>query len=104
MRRRSTPFLCFLGRLLLRDRRSVVPVFVGLSLAFVASHGVETDGVFLCSLNYYGWLVSYYSSKNPLTGWTALFFGGAVVCILHGVPLKGAEVVTVASRPEAPCD
>ena len=58
MRRRSTPFLGFLGRLLLRDRRSVVPVFVGLSLAFVAAHGVETDGVFLYSLNYYGWLVS----------------------------------------------
>ena len=75
MRRRSTPFLCFLGRLLLRDRRGVVPVFVGLSLAFVAAHGVETDGVFLYSLNYYGWLVSYYSRKNPLTGWTALFFG-----------------------------
>jgi hypothetical protein len=50
--------LGFLGRLLLRDRRSVVPVFVGLSLAFVAAYGVEADGVFLYSLNYYGWLVS----------------------------------------------
>jgi len=75
LRRRSTPFLCFLGRLLLRDRRSVVPVFVGLSLAFVASHGVETDGVFLCSLNYYGWLVSYYSRKTPLGVDCAVFRG-----------------------------
>ena len=46
LRRRSTPFLCFLGCLLLRDTRSVVPVFVGLSLAFVAAHGVEADGMF----------------------------------------------------------
>jgi len=98
LRRRSIPFsLGFLGRLLLRDRRSVVSVFVGLSLAFVAAHGVETDGVFLYSLNYYGWLVSYHSRKNPLTGWTALFFGAP--WLLHGVPLKGAEVVTAASRP-----
>ncbi len=37
----------FLGRLLLRDRRSVVSVFVGLSLAFVATHGVEADEMFL---------------------------------------------------------
>jgi len=41
----------------------------------VAAHGVETDGMFLYGLNYYGWLVSYHSRKNPLTGWTALFFG-----------------------------
>jgi hypothetical protein len=52
LRRRSTPFsLGFLGRLLLRDRGSVVLVFVGLSLAFVAAYAVETDGVFLYSLN-----------------------------------------------------
>ncbi|MFZ8806573.1 MAG: hypothetical protein ACO2PN_00510 [Pyrobaculum sp.] len=60
--------MSFLGRLLLRNRRSVVPVFVGLSLAFVAAHGVEADGVFLYSLNYYGWLVSYHSRKTPLQG------------------------------------
>lgn len=74
-------------------------MFVGLSLAFVAAHGVETDGVFLYSLNYYGWLVSYHKHKNPLTGWTALFFGAP--WLLHGVPLKGAEVVMAASRPGA---
>jgi len=52
LRRRSTPFsLGFLGRLLLRDRGSVVLVFVGLSLAFVAAYAVEADGVFLYSLN-----------------------------------------------------
>ncbi|MFZ8838004.1 MAG: hypothetical protein ACO2PM_03555 [Pyrobaculum sp.] len=50
-------------------------MFVGLSLAFVASHGVETDGVFLCSLNYYGWLVSYYSRKTPLGVDCAVFRG-----------------------------
>ena len=44
-------FLGFLGFLLLRDGRSVVPVFVGLFLAFVAAHGVETDWVFLHHLN-----------------------------------------------------
>jgi len=70
---------------------------VGLSLAFVAAHGVERDGVFLYSLNYYGWLVSYYSRKNPLTGWTALFFGAP--WLLHGVSLNRAEVVTAVSRP-----
>jgi hypothetical protein len=75
LRRRSTPFLCFLGRLLLRDRRSVVLVSVGLSLAFVAAHGVETDGVFLYSLNYYGWLVSYYGRKAPLRGGRRCFSG-----------------------------
>jgi len=76
LRRSSTPFsLGFLGRLLLRDGRSVVPVFVGLSLAFVAAHGVETDGVFLYSLNYYGWLVSYYSRKTPLRGGRRCFSG-----------------------------
>jgi hypothetical protein len=41
----------FLGHLLLRDGRSVVPVFVGLFLAFVAAHGVEADWVFLHHLN-----------------------------------------------------
>jgi len=76
LRRRSTPFsLGFLGPLLLRDRRSVVPVFVGLSLAFVAAHGVEADGVFLYSLNYYGWLVPYYSRKTPLRGGRRCFSG-----------------------------
>ncbi|GEM_PF-2267943 len=74
-----------------------MPVFVGLSLASVAAHGVERDGVFLYSLNYYGWLVSYYSRKNPLTGWTALFFGAP--WLLHGVPLSGAVVVTAVSGP-----
>ena len=86
-----------LGLLLLRDRRSVVSVFVGLSLAFVAAHGVETDGMFLYSLNYYRWLVSYHSRKNPLTGWTALFFGAP--WLLHGVSLNRTEVLTAASRP-----
>ena len=62
------PFLCFLGRLLLRDRGSVVLVFVGLSLAFVAARAVEAEWVFLYSLNYYAWLVSYHSRRNPLTG------------------------------------
>jgi hypothetical protein len=65
----------FLGLLLLRDGRSVVAVLVGLSLAFVAAHGVEADGVFLYHLNYYGWLVSYYSRKNPLTGGRRCFSG-----------------------------
>ncbi len=65
-------FLGFLGHLLLRDRGSVVPVFVGLSLAFVAARGVEADGVFPTSN---AWLVSYHSHVNHLTGWTALFFG-----------------------------
>jgi len=73
-------------------------VFVGLSLAFVAAHGVEADGVFLYSLNYYGWLVSYYSRKTPLRGGRRVF-RGAVVCILHGVPLSGAVVVTAVSKP-----
>jgi hypothetical protein len=86
-------FLCFLGRLLLRDRRSVVPVFVGLSLAFVAAHGVETDGVFL----YHNCGLCLITAANPLTGWMALFFGAP--WLLHGVPLKGAEVVTAVSRP-----
>jgi hypothetical protein len=45
------PSLGFLGHLLLRDGRSVVPVFVGLFLAFVAAHGVEADWVFLHHLN-----------------------------------------------------
>jgi hypothetical protein len=40
--------------------------------------------------------------QNPLTGWTALFFGAP--WLLHGVSLKGAEVVTAASRPGAPRD
>jgi len=72
---------------------------VGLSLAFVAAHGVEADGVFLYRLNYYGWLMSYHRHKNPLAGMDGAVFRGAVVCILHGVPLKGAEVVTAVSRP-----
>jgi len=50
-------------------------VFVGLSLAFMAAHGVEADGVFLYSLNYYGWLVSYYSRKTPLRGERRCFSG-----------------------------
>ena len=72
LRRRSTPFLCFLGRLLLRDRRSVVLVFVGLSLAFVAAHGVETDGVFLyhnCGLC----LIT--GTRTPLRGGRRCFSG-----------------------------
>jgi len=76
LRRRSTPFsLGFLGRLLLRDRGSVVPVFVGLSLAFVAAYAVEADGVFMYRLNYYGWLVSYHSRKTTLRGGRRCFSG-----------------------------
>ncbi len=78
MCRRSTPFLCFLGRLFLRDRGSVVLVFVGLSLAFVAAYAVETDGVFLYSLNYYGWLMSITAAKPPY-GVDGAVFRGAVV-------------------------
>jgi hypothetical protein len=69
---------------------------VGLSLAFVAAHGVETDGMFLYSFNYYGWLVVLLQPQNHLTGWTALFFGAP--WLLHGVSLNRAEVVTAASR------
>jgi hypothetical protein len=72
LRGSSTPFLGFLGHLLLRDRGSVVPVFVGLSLAFVAAHGVEADGVFPTSNS---WFVSYYSRKTPLRGGRRCFSG-----------------------------
>jgi predicted membrane-bound dolichyl-phosphate-mannose-protein mannosyltransferase len=73
------PFLCFLGHLLLRDRGSVVLVFVGLSLAFVAAHAVEAEWVFLYRLNYYAWLVSYHSHKNPPYGVDGAVFRGAVI-------------------------
>ncbi len=62
----------FLGRLLLGDRGSAVSVFVGLSLAFVAAHGVEADGVFPTSN---ARLVSYYSRKTPLRGGRRCFSG-----------------------------
>ena len=93
LRRRSTPFsLGFLGRLLLRDRRSVVPVFVGLSLAFMAARrDVSVRPQLLraaCVL---------LQPQNPLTGWTALFFGAP--WLLHGVSLNRAEVVMAVSRP-----
>jgi hypothetical protein len=68
-------FLCFLGRLLLRDRRSVVPVFVGLSLAFVAAHGVETDGVFL----YHNCGLCLITAAKPPYGVDGAVFRGAVV-------------------------
>ncbi len=91
----ASPFLCFLGRLLLRDRRSVVSVFVSLSLAFVAAHGVEADGVFL----YHNCGLCLIIAAKPPYGVDGAVFRGAVVCVLHGVPLKGAEVVTAVSRP-----
>ena len=76
LRRRSTPFsLGFLGLLLLRDRRSVVPVFVGLSLAFVAAHGVEADGVFL----YHNCGLCLITAAKPLYGVDGAVFRGAVV-------------------------
>jgi hypothetical protein len=91
----ASPFLCFLGRLLLRDRRSVVPVFVGLSLAFVAAYTVEADGVFL----YHNCGLCLLIAAKPPYGWTALFFGAP--WLLHGVPLEGAEVVMAVSRQGA---
>ncbi len=94
------PFLGFLGYLLLRDRRSVAPVLVGLSLAFVAAHAVDVaNGVFLYHLNYYAWLVSYHSHKNPLTGWTTLFFGAPWYVYYTKFLYNGTEVVTAVSRP-----
>jgi hypothetical protein len=93
----ASPFSCFLGRLLLRDRRSVVPVFVGLSLAFVAAHGVETDGVFL----YHNCGLCPITVAKPPYGVDGAVFRGAVVCILHGVFLNRAEVVMAVSRQGA---
>jgi hypothetical protein len=71
-----SPFLGFIGYLALRDRRSVLPVLVGLVLAFVATHAVDVaNGVSLHHLNSYMRLVLFHSGKNPLMGWTTLFFG-----------------------------
>ena len=70
-------------------------MFVSLSLAFVAAHGVETDGVFL----YHNCGLCPITAAKPPYGVDSAVFRDAVVCVLHGVPLKGAEVVTAASRP-----
>ncbi len=96
LRRRSTPFsLGFLGCLLLRDRRSVVSVFVCLSPAFGRYMGWRETGCFCITT------VAYVlpQAQEPPYGVDGAVFRGAVVCVLHGVPLKGAVVVTAVSRP-----
>ena len=74
--------------------------FEDLSLAFVAAHGVETDGMFL----YHNCGLCLITAAKPPYGVDGADFRGAVVRVPHKVPLKGAEVVTVVSRPGAPCD
>jgi len=43
-------------------------------------------------------------AQEPPYGVDGAVFRGGVVCTLHGVPLKGAEVVAAVYRPGAPCD
>lgn len=94
------PFLGLIGYLALRDRRSVLPVLVGLVLAFVATHAVDVaNGVFLHHLNSYMWLVLFHSGKNPLMGWTTLFFGAPWYVYYTKFLYNGTEVVTSISRP-----
>jgi hypothetical protein len=80
-----SPFLGFIGYLALRDRRCVLPVLVGLVLAFVATRAVEVaNGVSLHHLNFYMRLVLFHSGKNP-HGVDYAVFWGAVVCILYNL-------------------
>jgi hypothetical protein len=98
------PFLGFIGYLALRDRRSVLPVLVGLVLAFVATHAVDVaNGVFLHHPNSYMRLVLLHSGKNPLMGWTTLFLGRRGMYMRRGMYIiqflyNGTEVVTSISR------
>ena len=65
--------------------------------------GWRQTGCFCTASTTTGGLCLITAAKPPY-GVDGAVFRGAVVCILHGVPLKGAEVVTAASRPGVPCD
>jgi hypothetical protein len=65
--------------------------------------GWRQTGCFCTASTTTGGLCLITAAKPPY-GVDGAVFRGAVVCVLHGVPLKGAEMVMAVSRPGAPRD
>ncbi|MGB9706300.1 MAG: hypothetical protein ACPL3C_12675 [Pyrobaculum sp.] len=94
------PLAGFVFYVLLRDRRSLVPITVGAALAFLAAHAVDlAQGLFLYHLQFYWWLVSFHSHKNPFLGWVTFFTGAPWYVHYTKFLYNGTEVVTAVSRP-----
>jgi len=70
------PLLGFTAYLAYKDRGALGPTAAGAALAFLVSHAVDiANGVFLYHFQFYWWLVSFHSHKNPFEGWLILFTG-----------------------------
>ncbi|MGK0548319.1 MAG: hypothetical protein ABWU84_01580 [Pyrobaculum sp.] len=86
--------------LVLRDRRSLVPVAVAAGLAFTAAHAVDiANGLFLFHMQFYWWLISFHSKKNPFEGWLVLFTGAPWYVYYTKFLYNGTAVVTAVEGP-----
>jgi hypothetical protein len=94
------PLAGFVFYVLLRDRRSLAPITIGAALAFLAAHAVDlAQGLCLYHLQFYWWLVSFHSRKNPFLGWLTFFTGAPWYVHYTKFLYNGTEVVTAVSRP-----
>ena len=94
------PLLGFTAYLAYKDRGALGPTAAGAALAFLASHAVDiANGVFLYHFQFYWWLVSFHSHKNPFEGWLVLFTGAPWYVYYTKFLYNGSEVVTAVSKP-----
>lgn len=94
------PFLGFFLYLALRDRGSLAPVAVAAGLAWIAAHAVDiANGLFLLHMQYYWWLVTFHSHKNPFGGWLVLFTGAPWYVYYTKFLYNGTAVVTAVEGP-----
>ena len=94
------PFMGFFLYLVLRDRQSLMPVAAGTVLAFVAAHALDiASGFFMFHMQFYWWLTSFHSKKNPFEGWLVLFTGAPWYVYYTKFLYNGTAVVTAVEGP-----
>ncbi|WP_237179403.1 hypothetical protein [Pyrobaculum ferrireducens] len=94
------PLAGFVFYVLLRDRKSLAPITIGAAVAFLAAHAVDlAHGLFLYHLQFYWWLVSFHSHKNPLTGWLTFLMGAPWYVYYTKFLYNGTDTVTALSNP-----